>query len=1089
MKKKILKKAVSSALAAAIASSAALTAFAGTESGVNDFRVTDEYTALTYGSVNNAVLRYTGADSGITITADGASINTTEAFTLSTREDILDSVADYENAEFSMTVNAVSCERFAISADDGTAEKELYNVSSLSGKNVFSVKYSENTATLSVNDEIVKSETLAYVPKIVISGSNAVMQIGEVRYDEESVPETEAQAAIRASINASTDTAAMETALSAYLEAEGKADVYSGLPECDKTAIKNRMLDEKPFASRNELVNGYQKALEYATQADLDDYNKIFVEDFSNLDAGWTQTGVDEGAIGNGKLDVDRQSLPITDEDYSFFTYGGALRQNVPNYIERNVENPQSVITMYMKVVNNDALSFSATFDGSRGICLKNTGLKVHTLPNETIRDTGAVFQPDIWNKITFDGTEAGKVKCYINGDLAAAFDGSITKLSVGTIFDFASFSVIAVDNITIAEPKTAQECLAEFNKSEITESSLTRMLAKTDVKSNVIDVLPACDKNEIVSRMEKERPFADIDVFKTSYQKILEYTTQADIDNYNKVWSEDFSQGLGDNWTVVGTLKNNAVGTEEMIGSALPRKSLNISGTESASAGFVGASFDSVGRNFIERSINEKNTVVTLYFYDTMWDTYGYFHAAINDEYRIGLSRSDVYYTKQTGSDGWKNTNVTRSVGWHKIVFDGAAIPGTVTAYIDGVEVFRAKTDITKLSVGNPFADGSYYCMWVDNITVAEPKTAQEYLAKFNNDTVTADTLANMLRKTEITSDVFDVLPECDRNEIVSRMEKERPFADVDVFKTSYQKILEYTTQADLDNYNKVWSEDFSQGLGNNWTVVGTLKNNAVGTEEMIGSALPRKSLNISGTESASAGFVGASFDSVGRNFIERSIDEKNTVVTLYFYDTMYDTYGYFHAAINDEYRIGLSMSEVYYTRQTGSDGWKNTNVTRSVGWHKIVFDGTTSGIVTAYIDGIEVFQAETDITKLSVGNPFENGSYYCVWVDNITVSKSNIAESVKVLNKGTEIKDNKLPETANVMVSIENPAYETDYIAATYNGDTLIGVYFITKNEQKNGILNKDVSISGATKLKVFAWDDIMTMKPKTAIIYLSK
>ena len=52
MKNNMFKKIISISLATSLISSLALTAFA-TESGVNDFRVTDEYTALTYGSTNN----------------------------------------------------------------------------------------------------------------------------------------------------------------------------------------------------------------------------------------------------------------------------------------------------------------------------------------------------------------------------------------------------------------------------------------------------------------------------------------------------------------------------------------------------------------------------------------------------------------------------------------------------------------------------------------------------------------------------------------------------------------------------------------------------------------------------------------------------------------------------------------------------------------------------------------------------------------------------------------------------------------------------------------------------------------------------
>jgi len=820
MKNNMFKKIISISLATTLISSLTLTAFA-TESGVNDFRVTDEYTALTYGSANNNVLQYTGSDSGVVLTADGASINTTGAFTITTREDILDSVATCENIEFAMTADVTSCGSLVISASNGESAVELYNAAPAAGTNVFAVSYAEGTATLLLNGETVKSETVATVPQIIISGSNAVMEISGVTYGEAVIPETEAQATIRTNINAATDSDTMETALLAYLADEGKDGVYSSLPDCDKTEIKNRMLAAIPFESREELVNGYQKALEYTTQVDLDAYNKVFAEDFSNLDSGWTKNNVIDAAIGSGKANgTARPSLGITDEANSFMFFGGALNPKAANYIQRNVENPKSVITMYMKVANNNALSFSATFDGSQGICLKNTGVSVHTLPNASIKDTGVDFSASSWNKIVFDGTEDGKVKCYVNDALAATYDGSITSLAVGTIFNFASYSVIAVDNITIAEPKTAQEYLVKFNESAVTAEKLTYMLGKAGVSSDVFGTLPECDKAEIVSRMETARPFADVNTFKATYQKALEYTTQADLDSYSKVWSEDFSQGLGENWTVGGALRNNAIGTNEMIGSALPRKYLNISGIDTASAGFVGSSFNNGSANYIERAVGEKNAVVTLYFYDTMYNNKGYFSASVGNGCRLGLSGSDTYYTKHVGA-GWKLTNIARSEGWHKIVFDGATMPGVVTVYMDGVEVFQTVAEISQVSVGNPWADASYYC----------------------------------------------------------------------------------------------------------------------------------------------------------------------------------------------------------------------------------------------------------------------------AWVDNITVSKSNAVEAVKVSNKGVEITDNKLPDSETVNIAIENPTFATEYVVATYNGDSLKNVFIFTKAEQKNGTLDEDISISDVTEMKIFAWDDITTMKPVGDVIHLTK
>ncbi|MBQ7573618.1 MAG: hypothetical protein IJT23_05110, partial [Clostridia bacterium] len=58
------------------------------------------------------------------------------------------------------------------------------------------------------------------------------------------------------------------------------------------------------------------------------------------------------------------------------------------------------------------------------------------------------------WNKIVIDGTTGGKVSCYVNGALLSTVDGKISNLKIGSIFNYAGFSVVAVDNVTIATPK-----------------------------------------------------------------------------------------------------------------------------------------------------------------------------------------------------------------------------------------------------------------------------------------------------------------------------------------------------------------------------------------------------------------------------------------------------------------------------------------------------------------------------------------------------------------------------------------------------------------------------------------------------------
>ena len=610
------------------------------ESAVRDFRVTDAYTGLSYGSVNSEVLQYTGTDSGVVLSDNGAEINTENDFSLQTREDILDGLAAAANGravEFTMTAGVQSCESLALTVTDGTRETTLYQADTVQGENEFSVIYTGKSAMLTVNDTVINSVACSSVPVVTLSGTDADMTISDVNYSIMAASEeTEEEAVILADMNAAADSDAMETALTAYLEHAGKASVYTSLPDCDTVNIKERLLAAKPFSTYADVVSGYQSALEAATRVDTTVYNQVFVEDFNGgADESWTATNLASNAIGNGKvLGNVRQSLAITDEQYSFAVFGGSLKaskpnyEERPNYIEREIANPQSIVTLYMRVINNNALSFSVTFDGSNGIGLKNTGTACHTIVNNDAKSkTSASFATDKWNKIVLDGTESGKVKCYVNNTLAATFDSTITKLNVGTIFDFDSYSVIEIDNISIAEEKSAAEVLAEFNASSVTQSSINKIIGRLNKSDDLFNALPECDRSEVVQRLEQDRPYAELDTLKSAYQTALEYTTQADWTQYDKVWQEDFSAGLDETkWTVTGALKNRSVGSEEMFDSTLPRQNLNISGTETASAGFVGASFVSGKLNYITRDITDENTRITLYFYDTMYSDTAFF-------------------------------------------------------------------------------------------------------------------------------------------------------------------------------------------------------------------------------------------------------------------------------------------------------------------------------------------------------------------------------------------------------------------------------------------------------------------------------
>lgn len=400
----------------------------------------------------------------------------------------------------------------ALTVTDGTRETTLYQADAVQGENEFSVIYTGKSAMLTVNDTVIHSVACSSIPVVTLSGTDADMTISDVNYSVMAASEeTEEEAVILADMNAAADSDAMETALTAYLEHEGKASVYTSLPDCDTVNIKERLLAAKPFSTYADVVSGYQSALEAATRVDTSVYNQVFVEDFNGgADESWTATNLASNAIGNGKvLGNVRQGLEITDEQYSFAAFGGSLQTKKANYIEREIANPQSIVTLYMRVINNNALSFSVTFDGSNGIGLKNTGTACHTIVNNDAKSkTSASFTTDKWNKIVLDGTESGKVKCYVNGSLAASFNSTMTKLTVGTIFNFGSYSILEIDNISIGEAKPESDFMDRFNNSQVTEESLTGVLGGT--AGGVYQKLPACDRTELVKIIEAGKPYTD---------------------------------------------------------------------------------------------------------------------------------------------------------------------------------------------------------------------------------------------------------------------------------------------------------------------------------------------------------------------------------------------------------------------------------------------------------------------------------------------------------------------------------------------------------------------------------------------------
>lgn len=617
--------------------------------------------------------------------------------------------------------------------------------------------------------------------------------------------------------------------------------------------------------------------------------------------------------------------------------------------------------------------------------------------------------------------------------------------------------------------------------------------------KTDPYGVLPECDQNEINGRILENAPYSSDEELAAAFQTALEYTTQVDKDWYDTVLLEDFSTGKIDT-TVWSVPEKSPFITNKNITSTVESKSLNISGTDDMSMAVWGKSVtvttddagttQTGGKQYLQKKITDPNVIITGYFYNTRSDAVNtYYEFRINGKngYRVGgfETKKNYVYSIDAGTT-WKKIKPL-DTAWHKVEFDGATKPGYVTGYFDGVEIFTVAATIEELYVGTFSSLDNFTIFFTDNITIAKPKSNADFLADLNSKELTE---SNVKRATRFIgqSEPYASLPECDRIEIAERLEAGRPYASIDDLTAAYQTALEYTTGVDEDNYTEAWSEDFSQGLdAEKWTTGGTLVEGAVGEAQPTGIGDVRKSLNISGTEDASLGIFGAS-TAGSANYVTRTVENSKSIVTVYFYDLNNDvSYPRFGVYLNDDCAITRSDASGYYGYFVNGVG-NASSITATQGWHKVVFDGLTdeTGLVTAYLDGNEIFQTDKPIEKIQVGNSFGVTGYGVFWVDNISVATEKLAEKVTITNRGNEITDGTLPANATVIVQIENWEKTTDYIVAAYKDEQLVNVTLLTK---EGDVELAKVATADIDDLKVFCWDDITTMKAVGDMIHLTK
>ncbi|MGN0181105.1 MAG: hypothetical protein ACI4DP_01635 [Candidatus Ornithomonoglobus sp.] len=551
------------------------------------------------------------------------------------------------------------------------------------------------------------------------------------------VPSVFADGTALDAVNAA-DADTIAAAVASVVTESGKFD-YSVLPSCDQNEINERMLSGIPYADNDALYAAYQTALENTTQVDRALYKPELIEDFSNLDSGWTQSNPVPYIGSPGKIDTNiLRNLNISGNETSFMeVWGAPFGEGGNQYISRVLGNPYCIVSgyMYYSNINNMPKVYYGIEGSSRNYYIGNGGTDGAYRYNNGSQWISDIAENDnAWHKVVFDGlTAPGKIKGYFDGQLLFTAEDTMTTLKVGcldTIND--GFYIFCLDNISIAVSKPAEELLESFNENPVTEESLSGILAAINKDRALFESLPECDRKAIASDTEKGRPYDNADALADAYQTALEKATGVDEDKYTVLWTEDFSNYSNDDWTASGSLRGNAIGSELLSGIGdQSRQSINISG-EKCSAGFVGASLAGTPGdvNYITRSVDEENSVVTAYFYDMMNDGNARYNIKVNDNTWVGRSDSGDKYTYAAGG-AVAASNIQTGKGWHKVVFDAATNSELMNIYLDGVLIAQSSEKVKYVQLGNQWVDEGYDIVWMDNISVAAEKKTERLTIK----------------------------------------------------------------------------------------------------------------------------------------------------------------------------------------------------------------------------------------------------------------------------------------------------------------------------------------------------------------------
>ncbi len=525
-----------------------------------------------------------------------------------------------------------------------------------------------------------------------------------------------------------------------YLDSENLRAYYEALPQSDRTKIAEEMAKQN-FSDGTTFRACYEDVFNSVVDLEASgDYVEIIKDDFEsgNVSSGWTKNGDD--------MVEDTDSVSFDGTGTKAYAVYGGRGDGSNTWIKKDIGDRDGVkasLYFYDTLAENTRSGFGIAvadnfiFGVYRGASKYSYSVNTGTDWTET-----TLTRSEGWHKFTaeFSGTT---LKLYLDGTEVYSGTQSFDYLKIGNLWSINGDDYYAVDRVSVIGTRVLS-WEEKFNAQTITKDIVKGLLASA--QAQVFEQLPECDQNDIVARMEANKPYSSEEQVKAYYKTVLEAVTMYDPQKSGLVFHEGF--GESDWYTSWESAKLPSTANPWLGNYTF---NLDITGREQKSAVFwgksVGATNDAqqyvTGDNQNIKRTVPKNSTIVAYFYDVMNADIPYLQFKINEKMAIGMNEwGNYYYTLDSGTS-WKDftTPVTRSKGWHKVVFDGTSTPGKVTGYFDGVAVFTETGETEYIAIGSWEGAGNFNWYCVDNITVSRKfvPVASDVRIVDNNNYITA--------------------------------------------------------------------------------------------------------------------------------------------------------------------------------------------------------------------------------------------------------------------------------------------------------------------------------------------------------------